>query len=86
MSYQQARKELKGQGQMKNPPELPSLDNHSPPTSNFHEQCWKLCPSQQTQLCCYAPTQGADRCDGGDGYSGNNLESSNDEESPEEKS
>jgi hypothetical protein len=38
MSYQQARKELKGkgqQGQRKNPPEIPSLNDHSPTSSNF---------------------------------------------------
>jgi hypothetical protein len=38
MSYQQARKELKGQGkqeQRKNPPEIPSLNDHTPPPLNF---------------------------------------------------
>jgi hypothetical protein len=38
MSYQQARKELKGQGQhgqRKNPPKIPSLDDHTPPASIF---------------------------------------------------
>jgi hypothetical protein len=38
MSYQQARKVLKGQGQQgqrKNLPEIPSLDDHTPPPSNF---------------------------------------------------
>jgi hypothetical protein len=38
MSYQQARKELKRQGQhgqRKNPAEIPSLDDHTPPASIF---------------------------------------------------
>ncbi len=38
MSYQQARKELKGQGQQgqrKNPPKIPSLDDHTPPPLIF---------------------------------------------------
>jgi hypothetical protein len=40
MFYQQARKELKGQGrgqqgQRKNPPEIPSLDDHTSPPSFF---------------------------------------------------
>ena len=33
ISIQQARKELKGQ--RKNPPEMPSLEDHTPPASNF---------------------------------------------------
>jgi len=36
MSIQQARKELKGRGaERKNPPEMPSFDDNTPPASNF---------------------------------------------------
>jgi hypothetical protein len=35
MSYQQARKKLKGRGQRKNLPEMPSLDYHTAPALNF---------------------------------------------------
>ena len=36
ISIQQARKELKGLGAArKNPPEMPSFDDHTPPASNF---------------------------------------------------
>jgi hypothetical protein len=36
ISIQQARKELKGRGAArKNPPEMPSFDDHTPPASNF---------------------------------------------------
>ena len=36
ISIQQARKELKGRGaERKNPPEMPSFDDNTPPASNF---------------------------------------------------
>ena len=36
ISIQQARKELKGRGaERKNPPEMPSFNDNTPPTSNF---------------------------------------------------
>ena len=58
ISIQQARKELKGQS--KNPPEMPSLEDHMPPTSRlqFCFQCWKLCILQPAPQSCDCPLQG----------------------------
>ena len=68
ISIQQARKELKGRGAArKNPPEMPSFDDNTPPASNFlsnagnHEHCNRLssAPLQPVMLMMGTPKASA---------------------------